>query len=132
MSESIDSLKDAEKEAMKEDSQPRRVRRNRGDIKGGLILIGIGTVFLVSQLTGWYLQNWWALFIFIPAIFQLNEAWQGYRENGRLNHDLRGSLFGGLLMSIVGAFFLFNISWNLFWPLILILVGISALLNGRS
>lgn len=132
MSESIDHLKDAEKEAMQEESRPQRVQRDRGDIKGGLILIGIGTIFLVSQLTGWYIQNWWALFIFIPAIFKLNEVWQGYRANGRLTQDLRSSLIGGLLLLMVGSFFLFSISWNLFWPLVLILVGIGALLNGRS
>lgn len=132
MSDTIESLKDAEKEAMKKESQHRQVTRHRGDVKGGLILIGIGTIFLFSQITGWYIQNWWALFIFIPAIFQLNEAWQGYRKNGRFNHNTRGSLFGGLLLSMVGAFFLFSISWNLFWPLVLILAGIGALLNGRS
>jgi hypothetical protein len=132
MSDTIETLKDAEKEAMQEEQRPRQVQRHRGNTTGGLILIGLGTVFLLSQLTGWYIQNWWALFIFIPALFQLNEAWQGYRKNGRLNHNIRGSLFGGLLLSMVGAFFLFSISWNLFWPLVLILAGIGALLNGRS
>lgn len=132
MSETIDSLKDAEKEAMKEESRPRHVTHHRGDIKGGLILIGLGTIFLLSQITGWYIQNWWALFIFIPAIFQLNDAWKGYRANGRLTHDTRGSLFGGLLLGTVASFFLFSISWNLFWPLVLIMLGVGALLNGRS
>ena len=133
MSESIDNLKDAEKEAMQmEESRPRRVQRQSGSLTGGLILIGIGTVFLLSQLTGWYIQNWWALFIFIPAVLKLNEVWQSYQANGRFNAETRGSLIGALLLTMVGAFFLFNISWNLFWPLLLILFGVSALLNGRS
>ena len=133
MSESIDNLKDAEKEAMQmEESQPRHVRRQSGSLTGGLILIGIGTIFLLSQLTGWYIQNWWALFIFIPAVLKLNEVWQSYQANGRFNAETRGSLIGALLLTMVGAFFLFNISWNLFWPLLLILFGVSALLNGRS
>ena len=133
MSESIDNLKDAEKEAMQmEESRHRHVRRQSGSLTGGLILIGIGTVFLLSQLTGWYIQNWWALFIFIPAVLKLNEVWQSYQANGRFNAETRGSLIGALLLTMVGAFFLFNISWNLFWPLLLILFGVSALLNGRS
>ena len=133
MSESIDNLKDAEKEAMQmEESRPRHVRRQSGSLTGGLILIGIGTVFLLSQLTGWYIQNWWALFIFIPAVLKLNEVWQSYQANGRFNAETRGSLIGALLLTMVGAFFLFSISWNLFWPLLLILFGVSALLNGRS
>lgn len=132
MSDTIEGLKEAEKEAMNEESHPRRGQHHRGDVKGGLILIGIGTIFLISQITGWYIQNWWALFIFIPAIFQLNDAWKEYRANGRLTHNGRGSLFGGLLIGTVASFFLFSISWNLFWPLVLILAGIGALLNGRS
>ena len=133
MSESIDHLKDAEKETMQiEESRPRRVQRQSGSLTGGLILIGIGTIFLLSQLTGWYIQNWWALFIFIPAVLKLNEVWQSYQANGRFNAETRGSLIGALLLTMVGAFFLFNISWNLFWPLLLILFGVSALLNGRS
>ncbi|WP_420630573.1 LiaF transmembrane domain-containing protein [Candidatus Leptofilum sp.] len=132
MSDTIESLKDAEKEAMEAENQPRSVREHRGNITGGLILIGIGTIFLLSQFTGWYIQNWWALFIFIPAILKLNEVWQRYQADGRLTHETRGSLFGGILLGMVGSFFLFSISWNLFWPLVLILLGAGALLNGRS
>lgn len=132
MSDTIESLKDAEKEAMETESQPRRVRRHKGNTTGGLVLIGIGTIFLLSQLTGWYIQNWWALFIFIPAVFKLNEVWQNYQANGRLDEETRNSLVGGLILTMVGTFFLFSISWNLFWPLVLILIGIGALLNGRS
>ena len=60
MSDTIDSLKDAEKESMIEESRPRPVRRRSGNTTGGLILIGIGVFFLVkpgrwlfhSQLVG--------------------------------------------------------------------------------
>jgi hypothetical protein len=132
MSDTIDSLKEAEKETMTTENQPRQVQRHSGNITGGLILIGIGTFFLLSQLTGFHFQNWWALFILIPAFHNLNEAWQGYQANGRLSANARHSLTGGIFLSMVAAFFLLNLSWNLFWPLVLILVGIGALLNGRS
>lgn len=132
MSDTIDSLKEAEKETMATDNQPRQVRRPSGNITGGLILIGLGTFFLLSQFTNFHLQNWWALFILIPAFHNLNEAWQGYQANGRLRANARQSLMGGLFLSMVAAFFLLNLSWNLFWPLVLIMVGIGALLNGRS
>ena len=138
MSDTIDSLKEAEKEAMGNDHQPlseyrsRRVQRHKGNTTGGLILIGIGTFFLLSQLTGFHIHNWWALFILIPAMMKLNEAWQSYRADGRLNDATRGALFGGTLLAMVASFFLFNLSWGLFWPLILILLGVGALLNGRS
>lgn len=138
MSDTIDSLKEAEKEVMENghqplyENRPRRVRRHKGNTTGGLILIGIGTIFLLSQLTGFYIHNWWALFIFIPAIAKLNEAWQSYRENGRLTASARGAFIGGTLLAMVASFFLFSLSWNLFWPLVLIMFGIGALLNSRS
>ncbi|MEZ4591923.1 MAG: hypothetical protein R3D55_12400 [Chloroflexota bacterium] len=132
MTESIDHLKDAEKEAMKEESRPRRVQRDDNSTTWGLILIGIGVFFLVTRVGGFYINNWWALFILIPAFHNLNEAWQSYRANGRLTKNARHSLMGGLLIGMVAAFFLFSLSWNLFWPLVLIMLGIGALLNGRS
>ncbi len=135
MSDTIESLKEAEKEAMREgspDRQVHRVKRQSGNLTGGLILIGVGTVFLLSQLTGFYLHNWWALFIFVPAMCKLNDAWHGYRAHGRLRHDARGALIGGGFMAMIALFFLFNLSWSFFWPLALILLGVGALLNGRS
>jgi len=132
MSDTIDSLKDAEKEALETESRPRRVRRHKGNTTGGLILIGIGTIFLLNQLTGFHFDNWWAIFILIPAVVKLNEAWQSYREDGRLHAGTRGALIGGILLTLVAFFFLLNLSWNLLWPLLLILFGISTLLNGRS
>lgn len=132
MSDTIDSLKDAEKETMIEESRPRQVRRRSGNTTGGLILIGIGAFFLLSQVSGIFIHNWWALFIMIPAFHNLNEAWQSYQENGRLVNHARHSLMGGLFLSMVAAFFLLNVSWSLFWPIALILAGVGALLNARA
>lgn len=138
MSDTIDSLKEAEKEAMGDDpkplieNHPRRIRRHKSSTTGGLILIAIGTFFLLSQVTGFYIHNWWALFILIPAVMKLNEAWQSYRANGRLREETRSAFLGGILLAMVATFFLFNLSWSLFWPLILILLGVGALLNSRS
>lgn len=132
MSDTIDSLKEAEKEALNDGNQSRRVKRHSGNTTGGLILIGIGTIFLLSQITGFHLHNWWALFILIPAVCKLNEAWQGYRADGRFTHSTRGAFIGGMLLTMVAFVFLFNLSWSLFWPVVLILLGVGALLNGRS
>ena len=132
MSDTIDSLKDAEKEAMVEERGSRPVRRRSRNTTGGLILIGIGVFFLLSQMTGFFIHNWWALFIMIPAIHNLNEAWQSYQEHGRLHTHARHSLMGGIFLTTVAAFFLFNLSWSLFWPLALILAGVGALVNARS
>lgn len=138
MSDTIDSLKEAEKEAMGDkDHSLNKRRSHRGwqcgsNATGGLILIGLGIIFLLSQTTGFYLNNWWALFILIPAVHNLIEAWHSYQVNGRLGSHARHALFGGILLTAVAAFFLFNLSWNLFWPIVLIMVGISALIKAQS
>jgi hypothetical protein len=35
----------------------------------------------------------------------------------------------GSLPFLIGLIFLFNLNWGLFWPLILIFAGVSALIN---
>ncbi len=137
MSDTIDSLKEAEKEVMWEKDYPlnERVSRSTGwqcgrNSSSGLILIGLGLIFLLSQTTGFYLHNWWAIFILIPAGRKLSEAWHSYRANGRFQGQAGHALVGGLLLSTVAAFFLLDLSWGLFWPIILIVVGIGALIRG--
>ena len=132
MSQTIDGLKEAEKETMNTETHSVDCGRHKGNVTGGLILISIGTYFLLSQLNIIHLHNWWALFILIPAFHTLREAWDSYQANGRLNSQARGSLTGGILLSMLAAFFLFNLSWGLFWPFALIFAGVAALLNNRS
>ena len=132
MSDTIEGLKEAEKEAMNHNQTPTQVSRNLSNTTWGIVLIGLGIFFLVSRTGGFFIHNWWALFILIPAFHNMNEAWQSYRANGRLTKHARHSLMGGLLIGMVAVFFLFSLSWNLFWPLVLIMLGIGALLNGRS
>lgn len=98
----------------------------------GVILIIIGVIFLL-QNTGINipLKNWWALFILIPAVGALGNALRMYQSaDNQLTAAARGSLFGGLVLLLITAIFLFNLSWTLFGPVILILVGIGILLNG--
>lgn len=132
MSDTIESLKEAEKETLNHNDAPRRVTHKSSNSTWGIVLIGLGIFFLVSRTGGFLLHNWWALFILIPAFHNLNEAWQSYQNNGRLTRHARHSLMGGLLIGMVAVFFLFSLSWNLFWPLVLIILGVGALLNGRS
>lgn len=141
MSDNIDSLKDEEKEklnyvkidANETDASPETDHASHAHSKnwlGGVILIAIGVIFLFSNISGFYLHNWWALFILIPAIGSFGKAWQGYREKGRLDSDARGGLIGGLILTLVASAFLFNLDWGLIWPLFLIIGGVGALLGG--
>lgn len=76
------------------------------------------------------INNWWALFILLPALGSFATAYGAYRNNGgRLNALARGSLISGLIFTAIAAFFLFNLDWFKLWPLLLILVGLGALVN---
>lgn len=115
------------------DSQPEHPRDSHtGRWLPGLILVVIGLVLLASTLSGFQLRNWWALFILIPAVSSLVSAWKHYQSAGRVNRSALNALFVGVLFALLATVFLFDLSWTLFGPLLLILLGggmlISALL----
>jgi hypothetical protein len=96
---------------------------------GGLILIVIGGVVLLQNLTGIRLFNWWALFILIPAVGAFATAWNIYQKNGRLTSSGRGSLIAGFVLAIISAAFLFNLDLRNVWPVLLILAGLAVVTN---
>jgi hypothetical protein len=87
------------------------------------ILILLGVIFLLQNTGIFTLANWWALFILIPALGAFGNAWSQYREAGRFDSQARGSLIGGLLLSIVAGTFLFGLDWGRVWPVFLIVVA---------
>lgn len=106
-----------------------RMARTSGWV-GGVILIAMGLFLLLQNLTGFTLNNWWALFILIPAVGALGRAWKRYQDaGGRLTAEARSALFGGVILILVAAIFLFGWSWSLFGPILLLLLGISLLAN---
>ena len=97
-----------------------------------LILIVLGGMFLMRSMGSYDipLQNWWALFILIPAVGAFDSALRMYRTAGnQLTAPARGSLLVGLVLTFVSAMFLFNISWTFFGPVLIILVGIAIIFN---
>jgi hypothetical protein len=107
-----------------------RAARYGGAWIGGVVLILLGVVFLL-QNTGTRLpENWWAFFILIPAGGAFTAAWNSYqRAGGQLDAAARGSLIGGLVLTMVAVTFLLNLNWGILWPVLLIIAGVGALLN---
>jgi hypothetical protein len=72
--------------------------RTHNNIIGGLILITVGFLLMVRSMTGFYLENWWALFILLPAIGSFSNAWRAYQQaEGMFTSEVRGSLLSGFL-----------------------------------
>jgi hypothetical protein len=98
-------------------------------IVGGVLIL-VGIIFIVKNVSGFELHNWWALFILIPALASLGTAYTMYRKNeGRFTAASRGPLIGGLVLLFVAGVFLFDLDWGAMWPVLLIIVGAGTLLS---
>lgn len=96
----------------------------------GLILIALGSMFLMRNMGtfDFPLENWWALFILIPAVGALDTGLRMYRSAGnQLTAPARGSLLVGLVLTFVSVSFLFGLDWSYFGPILIILVGVGIL-----
>lgn len=112
------------------DSHSRRGRHHQLPWMGGAILIFIGIVFLIKEMVPVQLDNWWALFILIPAFSSFASAWSTYQREQRLTSVVRGSFIGGIILTCVAIFFLFQIKLGQYgWPILLIIAGVAVLLS---
>lgn len=112
--------------------QPPTTHRDSAPWGVGLILILIGGYLLLRNLNIAlpFFLNWWALFILIPAISAFSNGWTEYRRAGRLTSLARGKMIAAFFLTVLAGALLFGISSTYFWPVILILGGISLLVNG--
>ena len=108
--------------------EERRAGRS-GSWVAGAILILIGIFIMLQNLTSFELENWWALFIMIPALGAFGNAWRAYQNDGRLSGQARASLVSAFILTMVTAVFLLNLNWTILGPVLLILAGAGILLN---
>jgi hypothetical protein len=95
----------------------------------GIVLIALGGIFLLQNMTPFRLVNWWAIFILLPAAGSFTSAWRKYKEDGRLGSGARSALFGGVIFSVVAAIFLFNLDLGKLWPIFIIAAGLAVMVN---
>jgi hypothetical protein len=110
--------------------EERRAARGQNAWVGGAILIVLGIVFLLQNMGAYVFNNWWAIFILIPAIGAFGAAWRAYQSaGGRLNAAARSSLLGGLVLTLLACIFLFGLNMSILGPALIILVGVGILIN---
>jgi len=92
---------------------------------GGAIIILIGVVFLLGNF-GFHLPpHWWAVLLLIPAVGLLVTAIRFYRMDSTMSGRVVGPAVGGVLLLGMALALFFGLNWGLFWPIILIVVGIG-------
>jgi hypothetical protein len=117
-----------------------RSRRHGGETASwivGVILILLGSAFMLERSGLFTLAgNWWSVFIYLAAASCFVNAWRSYRARGEVGSAAGGSLTWGLMLTVVATIFLLDLEWNMWWPAILIALGvgmvISSLLRGAS
>ena len=126
----------SDRDARRDDRALRRTERRStyGSIYGtwlpGLVLILLGAIFLAQSYFGVTLENWWALFILIPALSTLTTAYALWRD-GHADWAT-GPLVAGIGFLILTAIFLFDLPIGRLWPLFLIGAGVALLFGRRG
>ena len=62
---------------------------------GGVILIGLGILFLLQNFGVPIPGNWWAVFLLLPGVGALWTAWRMYWREGRMTASVIGTAAGG-------------------------------------
>ena len=112
-----------------DENAPREKGRGRPypNITGGLILILLGVLFLLSEMgrIGW--SDWWAYFLVgLGAIFIVEALLKATTAEGRKGAS--GKVIAGLILIVIGGAHL--VGFQEWWPLILIAVGVGVLISG--
>jgi hypothetical protein len=112
-----------EKQEKREKQEKGRGGNIAGPIVGGLILIWLGATFYLQEIGFIPTTTWWAYFLAgIGGILIL----QGLINFGVSRRPFIGSFIGGAILLLIGLFFIANIQ-NIFWPLILVVIGVAIL-----
>ena len=113
-----------------QERQERRGARGNGGWIFGLVLVLVGGLLLLQNMNVVVINNWWALFILLPAFGSLAGAWQLYSRTSQVSAGVISSFMMGLLFLGMAVVFLFNLTarWELIVPALLIIFGVSMLL----
>lgn len=116
--------------------QRRQERRERRDARhagygppiGALVLVILGGGLLLQNLGYPMPERWWALLLLLPAVAALVGAIRAYRASGT-TPDTIMALASGAIFTLLALALFFGVDWGIFWPLVLVLLGLGLLLR---
>lgn len=119
------------REERQERREERRERRSGREWILGIILILLAGFMVLRNMSIFTLNNWWALFILLPALGAFADAWTHAREaGGKFTMRARSAFFLGLVLLAVTAMFLFSLNWTILGPILLAFAGLGMIING--
>lgn len=119
------------REERRERRQERRLGRRGGEWMWGILLILLGAILYMRNMNIYILNNWWALFILLPALGSFATAWRiSQAAGGGFPARARSALIFGVVLVLVTAMFLFSLNWTILGPILLALAGIGLIING--
>jgi len=116
-------------------NQPSRRSENwPGATIVGLGIVVVGLVFLARNFGMDFPlpDRWWALFILLPAGAALVSAARYFRVDERASSRVVGSATVGVLMLATALILFLDLNWSIFWPVMVIIVGLGILAGGRA
>jgi hypothetical protein len=94
-----------------------------------IVIIGIGTVLLLSNLHIPYMENWWRYWPVLVIAAGLAKFLDTDHQNGRTV----GALIAGAgCLLLLHTMNLIELTWEAFWPAVLIGIGVLMLVNRIS
>lgn len=117
---------------MSDETRPARSYEYR--LFPALFVIALGVLFLLRNLGYGFdffeFHNWWAWLILVAAVAPLTRAIEVYRANGKLDRAVAHHLLVAGAVAVVATLFLLDLDWGRWWPLFVILGGLSMLARG--
>jgi len=113
--------------------QEKRNKHNKNSFFWPFILIAVGVIFLIQNLSPVPVHlNWWAVFIYFPVVGSIFAGINAFEKSGKFDAAVRSSLSGVIVVGTVATMLLLGVDWRNWWPLMLIAPGLSMLVNSIS
>jgi hypothetical protein len=100
----------------------REYRRKRDTLIWGLVLMGLGVTFLLTNNGVWpndTLRHWWPMFVVISGVGSLVAA----RGPKSVGSAVMTTAIGGWLLVATNDWY--GLGWSRSWPLVLVAVGLG-------